>query len=117
MSSTDSIFYSVRKLLGASEYDTGFDSDIIDFINTQFLVLHQLGVGPADFSITGPETTWDDYTKDPSVKHTARTYVFLKAKQLFDPSASSTVNECQKNVINELEFRMNIQAEGDAAES
>ena len=31
---TDSIFYSIRKLLGPSEDDPGFDSDIIDFINS-----------------------------------------------------------------------------------
>ncbi len=114
---TDSIFYSIRRLLGPSEDDPGFDSDIMDFINSEFLTLHQLGLGPADFSITGPEQTWGDYTQDKSLIHAAKNYIYLKAKKQFDPSGSSTVNECQNDKIAELEFRMNIQAEGDAAES
>ena len=117
MKVTDSIFYSVRKLLGPSEDDPAFDSDIISFINTEFLALHQLGVGPADFSITGPETTWDDYISDPALQHSAKNYIYIHVKQQFDPSASSTISELQSNKAAELEFRMNVRAEGGATDS
>lgn len=116
MKTTDSIFVSIKKLLGASEHDDGFDSDIIDFINSEFLTLHQLGViQDAGLSIDGPETTWSDIIPDPALRSTAKNYVFLKAKAQFDPSASPTVAASYDNKKAELEFRMNIQAEGGAS--
>ena len=44
----DSILTSIKKLLGIDEEYTQFDSDIIMHINTVFLNLTQLGVGPAE---------------------------------------------------------------------
>ena len=53
---SSSILESVKKLLGISEHDTGFDYEIKDLINAEFLSLHQLGIGPEEgFSITGPD--------------------------------------------------------------
>lgn len=115
---TDSIFISVKKLLGASEDDDGFDSDIIDLINAQFLRLFLLGVGDdPNFKISGPMETWDDFVKDKSLQSTARTYVFSKVKRRFDPSGSPTVDAALQDAIAEDEFMLNIQAEGGASES
>lgn len=113
MGSTESIFNSIKKLLGTSYYDNGFDSDIMDFINAEFLTLYQLGVIPdASFTITGPETTWKEAIPDPDLRSAARTFIFHNVKKQFDPSGSSTVNEMTADVIAEKAFRLNLQAEG-----
>lgn len=115
---TDSIFIGVKKLIGASEDDNGFDGDIIDFINSQFLTLYLIGVGDkADFTITGPMETWDDFTTDKSLQSKARTFVFSKVKRRFDPSASPTVDAAMQDSISEDTFYLNIQAEGGASDS
>lgn len=116
--STDSIFISIKNLLGASEDDPGFDSDIIDLINAQFLRLYHLGVGDdPTFRISGPSETWDDFIKDKSLQSSARSYIFSKVKRRFDPSASPTVDAAIKESIEEEEFTLNLQAEGGALET
>ena len=115
---SSSILESVKKLLGVSEYDDGFDYEIKDLINAEFLSLHQLGIGPEEgFSINGPDDVWDDYTDNAKLRDAVRQFIYLRVRMIFDPPASSTVADAINNRINELEFRLNIQAEGDASES
>lgn len=112
---SSSILDSVKKLLGISEYDDGFDYEIKDLINAEFLTLHQLGIGPeAGFSISGPDDKWEDYTNNAKLLDAVRQFVYLRVRLVFDPPASSTVSDAINNRINELEFRLNVQAEGDA---
>ena len=115
---SSSIFSSVKKLCGAAVHDDGFDQEIMDYINAEFLTLRQLHIGPeAGFSIQGPYETWSDFTPDKLMQNTVKEYIGLRVRMIFDPPASSTVAEQINNRISELEFRMNVQAEGDAAES
>lgn len=114
---SSSILESVKKLLGISEHDTGFDYEIKDLINAEFLSLHQLGIGPNEgFSINGPDDKWGSYTDNPRLLDAVRQFVYLRVRLVFDPPASSTVAEAINNRISELEFRLNVQAEGDATE-
>ena len=54
----DSILTSIKQLLGIMEDYEHFDKDIIMHINTVFMVLRQLGVGPEEgFSISDKSTT------------------------------------------------------------
>ena len=113
-----SILESVKKLLGISEDDDGFDQEIKDLINSEFLTLNQLGVGPKEgFSINGPTETWDSYTSDTFLLNSIREFVYLRVRKVFDPSASTTVDSAIQDRINELEFRINVQAEGGASGS
>lgn len=115
---SSSILNSIKKLLGISPYDDGFDQELKDLINAEFLSLLQLNVGPEDgFSIEGPEETWDSFTDNPRLKEAVRQYIYLRVRLIFDPPASSVVADAISNRISELEFRMNVQAEGDAEES
>ena len=115
MLDSTSILDSIKKLLGISEHDDGFDQEVKDLINAEFLTLHQLGVGPeAGFSIQSPDDVWAQYTTDPFLQDAVRQFVYLRVRLIFDPPASSTVSEAINNRISELEFRLNIQAEGDA---
>ena len=108
----DSILTSVKKLLGIEEDYTHFDADIIMHINTVFMILNQLGVGPDEgFSITDKTSVWDDYIVDLQNFEAVKSYMFLKVKMLFDPPTGSAVTESYNRTISELESRLNIAAE------
>ncbi len=112
---SSSILESIKKMLGISPHDDGFDQEVKDLINAEFLTLHQLNVGPeAGFSISGPEDTWNSFTDNLHLQDAVRQFVFLRVRLIFDPPASSTVAEAINNRISELEFRLNVQAEEDA---
>lgn len=114
-SDSASILESIKKLLGISPSDDGFDQEIKDLINAEFLTLHQLGVGPEKgFSIGGHDESWDDFTDNLHLQDAVRQFVYLRVRLVFDPPASTTVSEAINNRISELEFRLNVQAEGDA---
>ena len=105
----DSILTSIKKLLGIEEEYTQFDSDIIMHINTVFLNLTQLGVGPAEgFLIEDDSATWGDFVGDSNQLQAVKTYVYLKVKLLFDPPLSSSVTESINRIISELEWRLNV---------
>lgn len=105
----ESILTSIKKLLGIDEEYTQFDSDIIMHINTVFLNLMQLGVGPTEgFLIEDDSATWGDYIGDSNQLQAVKTYVYLKVKLLFDPPLSSSVIESINRIISELEWRLNV---------
>lgn len=107
----DSILTSVKKILGIAEEYTEFDADIIMSINSVFMILQQLGVGPkAGFSISDASATWSQYFADDDTVdvEAVKSYVALKVKLLFDPPTSSTVMQATTNMTNELEWRLNV---------
>ena len=111
----ESILTSIKKLLGIAEEYEHFDADLIMHINSVFLILTQIGVGPSDgFIITDSNATWNDFVPGDAKKmHAVKTYVYLKVKLLFDPPSNSTLIESTKALINEYEFRLNHAAEFD----
>lgn len=104
----NSILNSIKKLLGISEDYESFDADIIMHINSVFMILNQLGVGPSEsFMITDKTATWDDFLPNEEVKAEAvKSYMYLKVRLMFDPPLSSVVMECMNRTINELEWRL-----------
>lgn len=108
----ESILTSIKKLLGISEDYKQFDDDIIMHINTVFLNLTQLGVGPeAGFSIEDSSTEWYDFIEDNTQLQAVKSYIYLKVKLLFDPPLSSAVIESTNRMISELEWRLNVAVE------
>lgn len=108
----DSILTSIKKLLGIAEEYDHFDQDLIIHINSAFMVLNQLGVGPKDgFSIHGSNEVWSDFVPDNSNLEAVKTYILLKVRLVFDPPAHSFVIDSIKNTISELEWRLNVQVE------
>lgn len=109
----DSILTSVKKLLGITKEYTQFDQDIIIHINSVFLTLFELGVGPVDgFSITDDTSEWTEYIPDNSLLLNAvKTYMYLKVKMLFDPALTTSVTELMKEQARELEWRMNVMVD------
>lgn len=107
-----SILVSIKKLLNVEETDDSFDTDIGMLINNEFMTLHQLGIGPDEgFSITDADTKWADFSSDKTLIETVKTYVYMKVRMIFDPPASSVVADAFNSQIQELEWRLNVQAE------
>ena len=110
----ESILTSVKKMLGITEEYEQFDADIIMHINSVFMILTQLGVGPeTGFYIEDDTATWEDFLKDPTKLQMVKSYMYLKVRLLFDPPASSVLMEQYKESIKELEFRLGIKYEGE----
>lgn len=112
MPEQESILQSVKKLLGIDPSYDVFDTDVKIAINTAFMVLNQLGVGPTiPFSVTTGEETWADFSKSIGDIEAVKTYVYLRAKLLFDPPTSGVLHEAVERQISEYEWRLLIQAE------
>lgn len=63
------ILTSVKKLLGIAEEYKHFDEDIIVHINSVFMILTQLGVGPSEgFSINDESAVWTDFIGEDNKK-------------------------------------------------
>lgn len=108
----DSILISVKKLVGISQEDTSFDTDLIIHINSVFMILKQLGVGPKDgFSITSDLDTWNDFLADGSKLAAVKSYMYAKVRLLFDPPTIASVLESLKAQIVELEWRLMVEAD------
>ena len=108
-----SILETTKKLLGLAKAYDSFDTDIIIHINTVFSNLTQMGIGPEEgFTITGYSETWDQFITSSELKtQQAKSYMALKVKTLFDPSANGNVSEAIKNSISEMEYRLYVEEE------
>lgn len=108
----ESILTSIKKLLGIEEDYECFDADIIMHINSVFMILTQLGIGPAEgFSIQDAENTWDEFIPSGSNLESIKTYMYLKVKLMFDPPTSSAVIDSTNRIIGELEWRLNVSVD------
>ena len=108
----ESILISIKKLLGINKDYDAFDTDIIIHINSVFMILNQLGVGPYDcFSIQDDLATWNQFISRADQLEAVKTYIYLKVKLMFDPPLSTAVAEANKQMISELEWRLNVQAD------
>lgn len=108
----ESILTSIKKLLGISEEYEHFDADLIMHINSVFMILTQLGVGPSEgFRITDESEIWTDFVSEPARIDLVKSYMYLKVKLLFDPPSSSAVIESMNRMINEFEWRLNVAAD------
>lgn len=108
----ESILTSIKKLLGITEEYEHFDSDLIMHINSVFMILTQLGVGPSEgFFITDKTATWDEFIPTGKSLESVKSYMYMKVKLLFDPPQSSAVMESMKNMISEFEWRLNIEVD------
>ena len=108
----ESILTSIKKLLGIDAEYTHFDADLIMHINSVFMIMGQLGLGPEEgFSIADESSIWDDYIPNLQNVEAIKSYMHLKVKLLFDPPTSSAVMESYNRMINEFEWRLNVAAD------
>lgn len=108
----ESILTSIKKLLGIVEEYEQFDQDIIMHINSAFMILTQIGVGPSEgFSISDKYSTWSEFTGDNVAIESVKTYLYLKVKLYFDPPLSTAVTDVYKQMISELEWRLHVASD------
>lgn len=109
---SNSILNTIKKLIGIDTDYNVFDMDIIVSINSSFMILNQLGIGPdKPFSIKGSDETWKDFFGDEEVFELAKSYIYLRTKLLFDPPSSGVLHEAVERQISEFEWRMHVQAD------
>lgn len=109
---TDSILNSVKKNLGLTATYTAFDPDIIMHINTVFSTLNQLGIGPVNgFMIEDDTPVWDTFLGADIRLNSAKTYMYLRVRMLFDPPTTAHLISAMKEQIQELEWRLNVHIE------
>lgn len=114
-----SILKSTKSILGVGDDDTSFDAQLIPHINAAFSILTDLGVGPqGGFVIEDESTEWAEYfpnEDDPAklkvMLSQVKTVVFLRTKLLFDPPTSSYLLDSSKNLLTEMEWRLNVNRE------
>lgn len=107
-----SILTSIKKMLGITEEYEHFDADLIMHINSVFMILTQLGVGPAEgFSIKDKDAVWADFISEGSRLELVKSYMYLKVKLLFDPPLGSAIIEAMNRQISEFEWRLNVEVD------
>lgn len=109
---SSSILTSVKKNLGIEEDCTEFDPDIAMHINTAFNILTQIGVGPTEgFQIEDSGSSWSDFINDNRRLNMVKTYIYAKVRLIFDPPQMTSVTECLKETIRELEARLSYEVD------
>lgn len=111
----ESILTSIKCLLDIAENETSFDNALIMHINTVFMTLTQLGVGPSEgFYIEDASSEWIEFIPDLKDLQAVKTYMHLKVKLVFDPaSVGSSTLASYERTIQELEWRLNASAESN----
>lgn len=112
MENTESILTSIKKLLGIDAGYDHFDPDLVMHINSVLSILMQMGVGPPEgFLITGAGEEWSSFITDKSCLQLVKSYIYLKARLIFDPPLSSAAIESINQQIKEFEFRLFVAAD------
>ena len=110
----NSILNDIKKLLGLDPSYTVFDQDIIIHINSVFMILRQLGVGPEEgYKITDANNIWSEFSEDNIFIESVKTYIYLKVKMYFDPPQNSAHAQAIQAQIAELEWRLNVASTED----
>ena len=101
-----SILNTIRSLLGVGD-DTSFDPELILHINLAISSLNSLAFD-LPFAITGETEVWSDYlpAEFEEVLGMVQSFIHLKVKKLFDPTASSVLNGAIDTLISEWEVRL-----------
>ena len=106
---TDSIFSSVKKVVGLLGDDGSFDEDILLHINSVISTLRQLGLSiPADFYVRDDVQTWRDLLGEFRDLDLVKSYMAMKVRLMFDPPSSSFGLASMKEMVTELEWRINV---------
>lgn len=109
----DSILSTIKKMLGLDLAYDAFDTDIIVLLNSAFMKLQQIGVGPKEgFALTGGlDQMWSDFLPPDTMLEGVKTYLYISVKMVFDPPSNSYIMDALKTEKEELEWRLREQAE------
>lgn len=107
-----SILNTVKKSCGLTDEYDAFDQDILVLINSAILELSQNGIGPEDgFQVSDAVANWEDFIGDFYNAGAVASYIAIKVRILFDPPTSSFVLDAFKKQLDELIWRLNLEAD------
>ena len=105
----DSIFNSVKKVVGLLGDDDSFDEDILLHINSVVSTLRQLGLSiPADFYVRDDVQTWQNLLGEFRDLDLVKSYMTMKVRLMFDPPSSSFGLKSMEEMAKEYEWRINV---------
>ena len=105
----DSIFNSVKKVVGLLGDDDSFDEDILLHINSVVSTLRQLGLSiPSDFYVRDDVQTWRDLLGEFRDLDLVKSYMTMKVRLMFDPPSSSFGLKSMEEMVKEYEWRINV---------
>lgn len=104
----NSVLNTIKAMIGPSVAYSGFDTDLTVHINSSLMYLAQMGVVPDGTKIIDENTTWSDLIGDNDKLEGIKSYLYFKARIMFDPPANSTIMAAYNEEIKQLEWRMNI---------
>lgn len=108
----ESILGTIRDRVVGSDYETGFDGDLIMHINAAFADLHDLGIGPTEgFEIKDNSANWIDFCKDISVLNSVKEFVYLSVKLNFDPPTQAALLASMERRYSKLEWKLNAKCD------
>ena len=100
------ILETIRKLVGAGDSVSPFDTDILIHINSAFFTLRQLGAGPSTGFVATDTSVWTEFISDATQLEAIKTYVYLKVRLIFDPPSSSAALDAMKSQADQYEVRI-----------
>lgn len=106
-----SILTTIKKLLGITADDDSFDIDIIIHINSAIMTLNQLGVGVSGFTVSSDAETWDSFLGETTFYEAVKSYIYFRVRLAFDSPTGSGVLDSMRRQVEELEWRLQVQAE------
>lgn len=103
----EKILIDVKSQLNIPTDTTAFDIDIITAINSAFMILNTLGLGPIEpFAIQDDSATWTNFMPDIARYNGVKLYVYQRVRLSFDPPTTSHLLSALKEQVSELEYRL-----------
>lgn len=103
------ILEDVKTGLGISVDNLGFDSELLIHINSSKGNLVQLGVSELDIPLD-ETTAWPSFGSETMGSH-VKSYILVKVKQTFDPTASETINNLLSSALDEVAGRITYEVQ------
>jgi len=106
-----SILLDIKTLLGIRDTDA-FDTEIVIYINSAFATLRNFRIGPDPafkiFKHEDPtdDEDWDAFMEDETDIDSAKEYVWLSVRLMFDPPTIGGVLTAFQERLKELGFRL-----------
>lgn len=115
---TKTILSDIKSMLSV-EYGDSFDKEILLFINSAVMEVYQLGCCTHQNEVT-EDTTWGDILSTDDMKMSVsfvKKYIYIRTKLSFDPPTSGFYTTALEKELDELKYRLIVQAEGTLTES
>lgn len=97
------VLQRVKKIALGSTDDSGFDVELLQYINATLAILHGLGVSQFDGYTVTSETDWPDFTGNEKLGLLCIAYLGFRVKEQFDPQANATVAQSIQRLADETE--------------